>query len=190
MRAVFAAVDERHVTPERTINLANTTYRGIFIEFASIFMKTSHRLLITLSFDQRSTPYQASIFRRHSVAPCKVARKPSVGLAAGSYQHDDGKYGVDMKTFVGYVAAVTLAAAAVAAPTSAQADKSGAVAAGVIGGLALGAMIGSAAANNGPYYQYPPAAAYYGPGSPGCYWHRQRVWDGFRWRSTRVYMCY
>ena len=58
-------------------------------------------------------------------------------------------------------AAACLAVAALAMPTSAQADNSGAVAAGVIGGLAVGAMIGSAAAaNNGPYY--PPAPAYYG----------------------------
>jgi hypothetical protein len=92
------------------------------------------------------------------------------------------------KTFVAYAAAASLAVVALAAPTSAQADNSGAVAAGVIGGLAVGAMIGSAAAgNNGPSYQ--PAPAYYGPGYPGCYWQRQRVWDGFGWRWTRVRVC-
>ena len=92
------------------------------------------------------------------------------------------------RTIVSYAAA-SLAVAILAMPTSAKADNSGAVAAGVIGGLAVGAMIGSAAAaNNGPYYQ--PAPAYYGPGSPGCYWQRQRVWDGFAWRMTRVRVCY
>ena len=91
------------------------------------------------------------------------------------------------KTFVAYVAAASFAIAVTATPTSAR-DNSGAVAAGVIGGLAVGAMIGSAAAaNNGPYYR--PAPAYYGPGSPGCYWTRQRVWDGYTWQRTRVRVC-
>ena len=88
------------------------------------------------------------------------------------------------KTMVAFAAALSLAAAVAAMPKSAQADNSGAVAAGVIGGLAVGAMIGSAAANNGPYYQ--PAPVYYGP---PCYWTRQRVWDGFGWRWTRVRVC-
>lgn len=92
------------------------------------------------------------------------------------------------RTFVLY-AATCLAVAASVAPTSAR-DNSGAVAAGVIGGLAVGTMIGSAAANNGPYYggpyYYQPAPAYYGP---ACYWQRQRVWDGFGWRFTRVRVC-
>jgi len=89
------------------------------------------------------------------------------------------------KTLVAFAAALSLAAAVVAMPKSAQADNNGAVAAGVIGGLAVGAMIGSAAAaNNGPYYQ--PAPVYYGP---PCHWARQRVWDGFGWRWTRVRVC-
>ncbi len=70
------------------------------------------------------------------------------------------------RTFV-LCAAACLAIAALVMPTSAKAENSSAVAAGVIGGLAIGAMIGSAAAaNNGTYNQ--PAPAYYGPGSPGC----------------------
>jgi hypothetical protein len=94
------------------------------------------------------------------------------------------------KSFV-FATLFAFVAAAIVAPTSARADRSGAVAAGVIGGLAVGAMLGSAAAANGPYYPYyAPPAAYYGPGSPGCYWQRQRVWDGFQWRRTRIYVCY
>ena len=89
-----------------------------------------------------------------------------------------------MKTLVAFAAALGLGVAVMAMTTSAQADNSGAVAAGVIGGLAVGTMIGAAAANNGPYYQ--PAPAYYGP---SCYWMRQRVWDGFSWRWTRVRVC-
>ena len=91
------------------------------------------------------------------------------------------------RTFV-LCAAACLAIAALVMPTSAKAENSSAVAAGVIGGLAIGAMIGSAAAaNNSPYNQ--PAPAYYGPGSPGCYWARQRVWDGYYWRKTRIRVC-
>ena len=89
------------------------------------------------------------------------------------------------KTSIFCAAVASVAVAMLAAPTGARADNSGAVAAGVIGGLAVGAMIGSAAAaNNGPYYQ--PAPAYYGP---SCYWARQRVWDGFAWRWTRMRVC-
>ena len=82
-------------------------------------------------------------------------------------------------------------AVAVLSPTSARADNSGAVAAGVIGGLAVGAMVGSAAAaNNGPYYShYRPAPGYYRPVYYGCYWERHRVWDGFGYRYTRVRVC-
>jgi hypothetical protein len=89
-------------------------------------------------------------------------------------------------------AAFCIGAVLIAMPTGAQADRRGAVAAGVIGGLAAGAIIGSAIANsNTPYGAYEaPSAPYYGPGSPGCYWHWQRVWDGFMWRRQRVYMCY
>jgi hypothetical protein len=63
----------------------------------------------------------------------------------------------------------------------------------VIGGLAAGAIIGSAAAN-GPYYggygypgyyAYAPGPVYYG----GCYWTRERIWDGWGWRLRRVRVC-
>jgi hypothetical protein len=78
---------------------------------------------------------------------------------------------------------------AVAAPQPAEA-RGGAIAAGVIGGLAAGAIIGSAI--NGPYYGYGPGYYYGGP-SPvyygGCYWTRQRVWDGWGWRFQRVRVC-
>ena len=104
-----------------------------------------------------------------------------------------------MKKLLTTLAAVgTIAVASVAAPTSASAQwrggwrghhggwGGGAVAAGVLGGLALGAV----AANSYPYYGgygYGPAYAY-GPG--GCYLQRERVWDGFGWRIRRVRVCY
>jgi hypothetical protein len=107
-----------------------------------------------------------------------------------------------------YAAAASLAVATMLTPTTAQADNSGAVAAGVLGGLAVGTMIGSAATrNNGPYYRPAPAyygsgyygsgyygsgyygAGYYGPSYSDCYWQRQRVWDGYGWRLGRVRVC-
>ena len=94
------------------------------------------------------------------------------------------------RTLTAIAAAATVILAAVAAPQPAEARHGGAVAAGIIGGLAAGALIGAAAAN-GPYYGYGPA--YYGPGpayyGPPCYWTRQRVWDGYGWGWRRVRVC-
>ena len=92
------------------------------------------------------------------------------------------------KTLTALAAAATLGLAAIATPQPAEA-RGGAIAAGIIGGLAAGAIIGSAV--HGPYYgygpgYYGPAPAYYGG---GCYWTRQRVWDGWGWRSRRVRVC-
>ena len=97
------------------------------------------------------------------------------------------------KTLTALAAAATLGLAAVAAPQPAEA-RGGAIAAGVIGGLAAGAIIGAAV--HGPYYGYGygygpgyyyggPAPVYYG----GCYWTRQRVWDGWGWHFRRVRVC-
>jgi hypothetical protein len=85
--------------------------------------------------------------------------------------------------------AATLGIAAIGAPQPAEAHGSGgAVAAGIIGGLAAGAIIGSAVAHGpyyGPGYYYGPAPVYYG----GCYWTHQRFWDGWGWRVRRVRVC-
>jgi hypothetical protein len=92
------------------------------------------------------------------------------------------------KTLTALATAATLGIAAIATPQPAEARGGGAIAAGIIGGLAAGAIIGSAA-GHGPYYgpgYYGPAPAYYGG---GCYWTRQRVWDGWGWRFTRVRVC-
>ena len=94
------------------------------------------------------------------------------------------------RTLTALAAAATLGLAAVAAPQPAEARHGGAIAAGVIGGLAIGALIGSAA--SAPYYAYSPGyyggPAYYG-GYGGCYWTRQRFWDGWGWRVRRVQVC-
>jgi hypothetical protein len=100
------------------------------------------------------------------------------------------------KTLTAIAAAATLAIAAVATPQPAEA-RGGRIAAGIIGGLAAGAIIGSVAANNGYYYgpgygyyggYYGPGPAYY-DGGPYCYWTRQRVWDGYGYRYSRVQVC-
>jgi hypothetical protein len=90
------------------------------------------------------------------------------------------------KTLTTIAAATALGLAAVAAPQQAEA-RGGAVAAGIIGGLAAGAIIGSAAAY-GSYY----GPAYYAPGpyyGPGCYWTRERIWTGYGWHWQRVQVC-
>lgn len=99
------------------------------------------------------------------------------------------------KTLTALAAAATIAVAVVAAPTTADARHfrhGGAVAAGVIGGLAAGALFSGAFAS--PYYYgYGPAYAYEpvyaGPacslrrqwtcGPYGCGWRRVRVCYGY-----------
>jgi hypothetical protein len=115
------------------------------------------------------------------------------------------------RTFIGLAAAAGLGLASLAAPSTANAGCFGcAVGAGVIGGVAAGAIIGSAIANSPPpgyyppppgyypppppgYYPPPPPAAY-GPGyaelAPGCYWGHRRVWvDGVGYRVRTVQIC-
>jgi hypothetical protein len=66
----------------------------------------------------------------------------------------------------------------------------GDVAAGVIGGLAAGTIIGAAVA--GPRY-YAPPPVYVGPApAPYCYWTRgEPVWDGYRgvWTYPSIRVC-
>jgi hypothetical protein len=117
------------------------------------------------------------------------------------------------KTLTAVAAAAALAAAAVSAPSPAEA-RNGRIVAGILGGLAAGAFIGSAFARphyygyyggpyyGGPYYGGPYYAAgpYYGGpyyGGPyavgpypyACHWRRERVWDGFGWAVRRVRVC-
>ncbi len=90
------------------------------------------------------------------------------------------------------IAAVSaLALAVTATSNSAYARDGGAVAAGVVGGLAAGAIIGSAAANGG-YYRGPGYYQDYGyqPVYGGCHTERQEVVDGYgRVHVRRVRVC-
>lgn len=100
------------------------------------------------------------------------------------------------KTLTAIAAAATLTIAAIAAPQPAQARDGGAIAAGIIGGLAVGAIIGSAA-QGGPsyrtYYDEPYRRRHYRPARvysrPHCFWSRERVWDGYEWYHRRVRVC-
>ena len=89
----------------------------------------------------------------------------------------------------------TVAALATAA-TPASAGGNG-VAAGIVGGLAVGTLLGVAVAQ--PRYYGPPpvyveeqAPVYYGASPPRCYWARgEPVWDGYRgvWVRPRMKVC-
>ena len=99
------------------------------------------------------------------------------------------------KTFTAMVAAATIVVPAVAGSGPAHARDG--VALGVLGGLAAGAIIGSAVASR-PYYYAPapvyvePAPVYAEPPAYRCYWTRgEPVWDGYRgaWVRPRVQVC-
>jgi hypothetical protein len=100
-----------------------------------------------------------------------------------------------MRNTIFAIAAAGLVAAAL--PSSAEAGCRGCgVAAGVVGGLAAGAIIGSAIANSQPAPVYvappppPPSRVYVEDEGPICHVERQRVWiEGYGWRSRRVEVC-
>jgi hypothetical protein len=103
-------------------------------------------------------------------------------------------------TFIALAAAGTLAAAL---PSPAQAHCAGCgVAAGVVGGLAAGAIIGGAIASTRPPVYYEPAPVYVGPPPPPayaepsdvtgsiCHLERRQVWiEGYGYRLRRVEVC-
>ena len=81
------------------------------------------------------------------------------------------------------VAAVATAAASFTVSTQQAEARGGAIAAGVVGGLAAGAIIG-AAASQPRYYGPGYYSAPYQPVYSNCYWTRE--YDGFRYRRVRV----
>jgi uncharacterized membrane protein len=95
------------------------------------------------------------------------------------------------KTLVALAAVTTLAVSAVSAPAHAQRGVGAAIAGGLIGGAIVGGAIAAS-----PYpYGYGPGYGYYGgpayvAADPyGCYWQRQRFWDGYAWQFRRVRIC-
>ncbi|MGC1091496.1 MAG: hypothetical protein WA905_02060 [Pseudolabrys sp.] len=101
-------------------------------------------------------------------------------------------------TFIALAAAGTLAAA-LPSPVQAYCNGCG-VAAGVVGGLAAGAIVGSAIANSRPPVYVEPAPVYAAPppvyvappayvDGPVCHTERQQIWDGYAYRMRRVQVC-
>jgi hypothetical protein len=102
------------------------------------------------------------------------------------------------KSLMALAAIASLAVSAVAAPAPAHAQRGlgAAVAGGLIGGAIVGGAIAASPYGYGPgYYGYGPGYGYYGgpayvAADPyGCYWQRQRFWDGYGWRIRRVRVC-
>ncbi len=106
--------------------------------------------------------------------------------------------GVAVATLAGVL--LTLAPMEASAQYRRRGPSAGAVAAGVVGGLALGALAAGAAR---PYY-YGPGPYYYGPGPayvveddlpppppvrPRCWFEREDVWDGYGYVPRRVRVC-
>jgi hypothetical protein len=94
------------------------------------------------------------------------------------------------------IAALAVIAIATLSDMSPTYAGGGGVAAGLLGGFAAGAIVGSAMAR--PYYYGPPPVyvapppAYPAPAyAPvACYWTRgQPVWDGYAWVRSRVQVC-
>ncbi len=82
------------------------------------------------------------------------------------------------KTMFALAAAATIGLGTLAAPQQAEARCFGCgVGAGIIGGLAAGAIIGSAIASHPGYYGY----EYDGPAPVACdgYWARRRMYDAY-----------
>ena len=93
------------------------------------------------------------------------------------------------KTLTALLAVAAIAGSVAVTPAHAQRGVAAGVAAGLIGGAIVGGAIANSAAPP-PYYG--PGPGYYGPPGPppGCYWERQRYWDGYAWNVHPVRVCY
>ena len=99
-----------------------------------------------------------------------------------------------MKKSVLALAAAAMLTAALPSAAEARCDGCG-IAAGVVGGLAAGAIIGGALASQPAYAEPappPPPRYYYDEDGDGpiCHVERRRVWvDGWGWRHRRIEVC-
>jgi hypothetical protein len=89
------------------------------------------------------------------------------------------------KTFAALVAVATIAGSLASTPASAQRGLGAAVAGGIIGG----AIVGGAVAASRPAYGAPVYVEEGPAPPPGCYWRRQRFWDGYAWNFRNVQVC-
>jgi hypothetical protein len=93
-------------------------------------------------------------------------------------------------TRLSIVSAVTVSLALSSSISTPVQAGGGDVAAGIIGGLAAGTIVGAAVA--GPHYYYPPPPPVYVAPPPNCYWTQgQPVWDGYRgaWTYPPIRVC-
>jgi uncharacterized membrane protein len=134
------------------------------------------------------------VFIEHSSGVWNFRRDRSLSAVVGSTQSRklERKVKAMKRTMMALAAAATLAVSALTMPAPAHAQRG--LAAGVAGGIIGGAIVGGAIANSPPpgYYGGPAyvAGPGYGPGyDGGCYWQRQRFWDGYGWRIRRVRVC-
>ena len=93
------------------------------------------------------------------------------------------------KILTALVAVATVAGSLTAAAPSAKAGDG--VGVGIAAGLLGGAIVGGAIASSRPayggpvYVEGPP-----GPPPGGCFWRRERVWDGYGYVVRPVRVCY
>ena len=123
-------------------------------------------------------PRPAAYFRATLISQLEI--RATVRARFGSRAHN-------MKRLLLLPALVVLALTGTATTTPVRAGGSD-VAAGLIGGLAAGTIIGAAA--TAPRY-YGPPPVYVAP-APYCYWTRgEPVWDGYRgvWTYPAVRIC-
>src|SRR6516165_10718613 len=105
------------------------------------------------------------------------------------------------KSVIALIGAAGIVVATLAAPAPASADCVGcAIGAGILGGVAAGAIIGGAIANSPPPPPppgyYPPPRAYgppppaYAELAPGCRWGRRTVSvEGYGYQRRTVQIC-
>ncbi|WP_024511071.1 hypothetical protein [Bradyrhizobium sp. ARR65] len=92
------------------------------------------------------------------------------------------------KTVAALLAVATVAGSLVSVAPAAQAHDG--VGAGIAAGLLGGAIVGGAIAASRPAYGGPVYVAEPAPPPYGCYWQRQRYWDGYGWVIRPVRVCY
>ena len=88
------------------------------------------------------------------------------------------------KTLVAFLAVATIAGSLTATPARAHDGLGVGLAAGLIGG----AIVGGAIASSRPYRRTSLRRRRAAP-PPGCYWQRQRFWDGYGWRFRSYQVC-
>ncbi len=91
------------------------------------------------------------------------------------------------KTLVAFLAIATIAGSLMSVAPAARAHDGLGV--GLAAGLIGGAIVGGAIASSRPAYGGPVYVEGPPPPPPGCYWQRQRFWDGYGWRFRSYQVC-